>query len=94
MLAFRRATPVLRAAAGTRFLDLPDPVLGFVRGSGEAAHLCLFNLSPTPVSLSQTGVEEQVGPRQSASFTADKVGLGPNGYGFFRVMDGFTLKAG
>lgn len=94
MLAFRRATPVLRAAAGTRFLDLPDPVLGFVRGSGEAAHLCLFNLSPTPVSLSQTGIEEQVGPRQSASFTADRVGLGPNGYGFFRVMDGFTLKAG
>lgn len=94
MLAFRRATPVLRGAAGTRFLDLPDPVLGFVRGAGTDAHLCLFNLSPGSVTLSQTGIEEQTGPRQSAHFAADKVELGPNGYGFFRVMEGFALSAG
>ena len=91
MLAFRRATPVLHGAAGTRFLDLPGPVLGFVRGEGAEAVLCLFNLSPKPVSLPQAGIEEQIGPHQAAGFDRGRVTLGPNGFGFFRVLDGFAL---
>lgn len=47
MLALRRATEDLREG-GTRFLDLPDPILGFVRGEKT---LCLYNLSPEPQSL-------------------------------------------
>ncbi len=91
MLAFRRAMPVLHGAADTRFLALPDPVLGFVRGEGEGAVLCLFNLSPKPVKLGQAGIEEQVGPRQAAGFDRNGVTLGPNGFGFFRVLEGFDL---
>lgn len=93
MLAFRRVTDVLRGAAATRFLDLPDPVLGFVRGEGAAAVLCLFNLSPRSMTLQQTGLEEQVGPHQNLSPKAGKVELGPNAYGFFRIYPGFTLTA-
>ena len=91
MLAFRRAMPVLNGAAPTRFVTLPDPLLGFVRGTGEAAVLCLFNLSPAPATLQQTGLQEQVGPRQAVTL-ADTLELGPNAYGFFRVYSDFTLK--
>jgi alpha-glucosidase len=81
----------LNGAAGTQFLTLPDPVLGFVRGEGAAAVLCLFNLSSKPVGLKQVGIEEQVGPKQAAAFDRSSVTLGPNGFGFFRVLDGFVL---
>jgi alpha-glucosidase len=30
------------------FLDLPDPVLGFVRREGDEAIACLFNMSAEP----------------------------------------------
>jgi alpha-glucosidase len=56
-LAFRKAHTVLREGS-IRFLDLPEPVLGYWRGAGEdeyagegeggAAIACLFNLSAEP----------------------------------------------
>lgn len=93
MLAFRRATDALHGKAATRFLDLPDPVLGFIRGDGADAVLCLFNLSPTTVTLQETGLQAQVGPHQNLTHTAGKLELGPNAYGFFRVGPGFALTA-
>lgn len=42
-LAWRKAHPAL-IGGDIRFLDAPEPVLVFVRGSGEAAILCAFNL--------------------------------------------------
>ena len=43
-LAWRRGQPALRQG-DLRFLDLPEPLLGFVRGQ---AVLALFNLGPEP----------------------------------------------
>ncbi|MBE0555004.1 MAG: alpha glucosidase [Rhodobacteraceae bacterium] len=85
MLAFRRATPALRGAAATRFLDLPDPVLGFVRGTGDEAVVCLFNLSPGSLRLTATGLGDQIGPRQAAALKGGVLELGPNAVAFFRV---------
>lgn len=84
MLAFRRATPALRGAAATRFLDLPDPVLGFVRGTGDEAVVCLFNLSPGSLRLTATGLGDQIGPRQAAALKGGTLELGPNAAAFFR----------
>lgn len=47
MLALRRAEEDLRLGDMV-FLDLPEPVLGFERGAGL---ICLYNLSPAPVSV-------------------------------------------
>jgi len=46
MLAYRKASPALLNGL-TRFTDLPEPLLGFWRGEGEEAVLCIFNLSKT-----------------------------------------------
>ena len=43
-LAYRRAHPVL-AHGGLRALDLPAPLVGFVRFDSAEAVVCLFNLS-------------------------------------------------
>ena len=93
MLAFRRAMPALHGSAASHFLDLPVPVLGLVRGEGAGAVLCLFNLSPQTIRLQQTGLEEQIGPRQNLTVTPGHAELGPNAYGFFRVSPGFALTA-
>jgi alpha-glucosidase len=82
MLAFRKANPAL-TLGDTRFLDLPEPVLGFVRGG---AVLCLFNLSPQAITLRVSGVAAPVGPAQAAAQSADKLTLGPNGYAFLPVQ--------
>ncbi len=75
MLALRRARGDLVGGA-TRFLNLPEPVLGFVRGAGT---LCLFNLSTRAQSLNL----HAAGPTLLAE-AADRAGgsvtLGPNGF--------------
>ncbi len=82
MLAFRRDTPVLRIGK-TRFLDLPDPVLGFLRGDDLA---CIFNLSPTPVTLTVAGLHGLIGgPSLDANLAGDTLTLGPNGVAFART---------
>lgn len=78
MLAFRRATPDL-ITGKTRFLDLPEPILGFQRGDGLA---CYFNLSPKSVTV-QAG-KTLIGPSTEATLRGETLTLGPNGFAFVR----------
>jgi alpha-glucosidase len=83
-IAFRKGSAALRAGK-TRFLDLPEPVLGFVRGEGEGALLCLFNLSPVALTVTVAGVDGPVGPSLHASLQGDRLTLGPNAVAFLLV---------
>ncbi|AZL61181.1 alpha-glucosidase [Tabrizicola piscis] len=85
MLAFRKAS-ALRDGR-TRFLDLGEPLLGFQRGDGAGAILCLFNLSPVTRTVTVQGVGEVTGPSVSALLTEDRLTLGPNGVAFLTVTD-------
>jgi len=78
LLALRRATPALRVGA-SRFLDLPEPLLGFVRGDGAGAVLCLYNLGKLPVSLDLSGAGAIIGPA-NARVVAGQVQLGALGW--------------
>ncbi|MCC7320232.1 MAG: alpha-glucosidase [Rubellimicrobium sp.] len=60
-LAFRRASPALRAGA-VRFLDLPEPVLGIERAQGDGRITALFNLSAQARRLKITGKAALAGP--------------------------------
>jgi len=75
MLAFRRATPDL-ITGKTRFLDLPEPILGFMRGDLA----CYFNLSPKSVTIPAGNT--LIGPSTQASLTGNSLTLGPNGFAF------------
>ena len=50
VIAYRRASVALQGTT-TVFLDLPEPVFAFVRGDGDAALTCVFNLSAEAVAL-------------------------------------------
>jgi alpha-glucosidase len=89
MLAFRKATPAL-VVGDTKFLDLPEPVLGFLRGG---AVLCLFNLSAQAVSLTVSGVAAPDGPSQVAALSGGRLTLGPNGFAFLPVIADVTVAA-
>jgi alpha-glucosidase len=75
MLAVRRGRADLRTG-GTRFLDLPEPVLGMVRGD---ATLCLFNLSPAEQTLALTAAGQTL-IAEAADRAGAQVTLGPNGF--------------
>ena len=75
MLAHRRKTPALWTGR-TRFLDLAEPVLGFLRGPDLA---CVFNLSAQPLMLKVQGQMVDT-PRHAASLTGHTLTLGPNGF--------------
>jgi alpha-glucosidase len=49
-LAWRRTRPVL-ATGAIRFLALPEPLLGFVRGEGRESLTLVFNLGASPAAL-------------------------------------------
>ena len=72
----------------TRFLTLPEPLLGFVRGEGEGALLCLFNLSPVALSVTVAGVAAPVGPSLHAVLEGERLVLGPNAAAFLPVLAG------
>ena len=86
MLAFRRSEPALRTGT-TRFLDVPEPVLAYVRGQGDLAVLCLFNLSPQAVGIIVTGAGAAIGPGDGGP-----VRLGPNGFLFLRAGDKVAVE--
>jgi alpha-glucosidase len=88
MLDFRINTKALRQGR-TRFVDLPDPMLGMCRGDGL---LCLFNLSPSPATLRLTGLGGLVGPCQAADLAGDTLSLGPNGVAFV-ILTGAVAPA-
>ena len=89
MIAFRSTTEALLTGR-TRFFDLPEPVLGFLRGDGL---LCLFNLSPNPVTLAVTGESTRVGPSQAAALQGNMIDLGGNGFAFLTVTGEVTVTA-
>lgn len=84
LLAFRKANRVL-VAGRSRFLDLPEPVLGFVRDLDGEALACVFNLGRAPVSVTVPGAVRLDGPSQAAVLEGEALRLGPNGFGYCRV---------
>ena len=89
-LAFRKGSAALQAGK-TRFLDLHEPVLGFVRGEGAGALLCLFNLSPVAVSLTVAGAAAPTGPSLHAVLQGDRLTLGPNAAAFLPVTGSISV---
>lgn len=87
MLAFRRGTPALMSGA-SRFFDLPEPILGFVRGDAVA---CVFNLSPEACSVRLTDARGIIGVSQDAVLGGDQLALGPNGFAFLDVGPEVTI---
>ncbi len=90
MLAFRRATPALRAGR-TRFLDLAEPLLAFQRGEGAGAVLCLFNLSPVARAVTVSGAGAPLGPSLNAVQDGERLTLGPNAAAFLPVTGPVTV---
>lgn len=84
LLAFRKANRVL-VAGRSRFLDLPEPVLGFERELDGEALTCVFNLGRAPVSVMVPGAVRLDGPSQAAVLEGEALRLGPNGFGYCRV---------
>jgi alpha-glucosidase len=89
MLAHRRQTPALMTGR-TQFLDLPEPVLGFLRGDDLA---CLFNLSAKPVVLTVHGQIADA-PSHAALLKGDKLTLGANGFCHLTPVAGKLSVAG
>ncbi len=79
-LSYRRAHPAL-AGGGLRRLDLPEPLVGFVRHDAAEEVLCLFNLSDGEVPL-PAGLEGAPGV------------LGPFGTAFRAMPAGMTELVG
>jgi alpha-glucosidase len=90
-LAFRKGSTALREGR-TRFLDLGEPLLGFVRGTGEGALLCLFNLSPVARTVNVQGVGLPVGPTHAAHLDGDRLVLGPNAAAFLPVTGPLSVS--
>jgi alpha-glucosidase len=90
-LAFRKGSAALRDGK-IRFLDLDEPVLGFVRGEGKDALLCLFNLSPVARVVSVSGVAGPVGPSLHGVLDGDRLTLGPNAAVFLPVTGVVTVQ--
>lgn len=75
MLALRKSEPDLITGA-MRFLDLPDPLLGFDRGTGFT---CIFNLSVETVSATLSdGLTVELS--QGATLKGKTVKLAANGF--------------
>jgi alpha-glucosidase len=86
MLAFRRAEPALRQGR-TRFLDLAGPVLGFARGNGEGAVLCVFNLSATSQKVNLTDALAVIDPSLGGKLDGKALRLAPHAAVFLRIGD-------
>ena len=77
-IAFRQGSDALKRG-GTRFMDLPEPILGFHREAGDAAVTCLFNLSKEARTIRLSDAAVPVGPRL-ADVDGDRVTLPPSGF--------------
>ena len=81
VLAFRQGAAVLRQGS-TSFVDGPEPVLALHRTRQGETLTCIFNLSPSGVTITLDGAGEMTGPRQGASLAGDRLSLGANGFAF------------
>ena len=72
----------LRTGALT-WLDTPAPVLAFVRGAGQDAVLCVFNLSNEPVGWPLPEGWTEAGDAPGTPLAA--AGLPPFGFAFCRT---------
>jgi alpha-glucosidase len=74
LLSYRRAHPAL-ASGGLEMLDLPEPLIGYVRRDSHEQVLCLFNLSAVPVVVpADAGGPRSLGPYGTA-FVASQSSL-------------------
>lgn len=94
MIAFRKSEPAL-ITGKTRFMDLPEPLFAFARGTGPDGILAVFNLSRIPQVLELAGQGALVGPCLAARLAGQRLSLGPNGSAFFKSIGtggALTLK--
>ena len=80
MIALRRNTPALQQGK-IRFLDLPEPVLGFQRGDSLT---CLFNLSAQPQTVPIECKSEPV-LAEGAGMKTGGITLAPFGFALLRT---------
>ncbi|MCE6969815.1 alpha-glucosidase [Cereibacter sphaeroides] len=84
LLGFRRAEPAL-IRGRSRFFDLPEPVLGFLRTWQDRALACVFNLGPGSVEVGVSGAQDLASPSQAARLEGERLTLGPNGFAYLAV---------
>jgi alpha-glucosidase len=93
-LAWRRTHDAL-VDGDISFFKVSEPVLAF-RRTGEAGNVvCIFNLSPAPVRVTITGLDNGAVPEavsEAAIVARTKLGLGPNGFAFFTEPAGKRLE--
>lgn len=80
VIAFRQKRAALRRGT-TRFLDAPHPVLAFRREAESDRLLCVYNLSPAPVTATLGGRAVLTGP-SAATLTGATLTLPANGFAF------------
>ena len=80
VIAFRKASAPLRHGT-TTFLDLPEPVLGFVRTAGDEALTCVFNLSVDPQAVAVEG-DATVAFGHRATLKGGELHLEGNGFAY------------
>jgi alpha-glucosidase len=75
-------------AGALEFLEVAEPVLGFVRRQGAEAVACLFNLSADPAVASDPALEGAIlldVPGGEADVRGASVGLAPWSAAFLRL---------
>ncbi len=77
-LAFRKANPAL-VTGGMEFLAAGEPLLAFRRTGEGQTLLCLFNLSPEPISATLSG-EGEVLLHEGAERAGKRLALAANGF--------------
>jgi alpha-glucosidase len=84
MIAFRKSQPAL-ISGKTRFVEVAEPVLAYIRQLGDDAVLVVLNLSPKPQALTIKGQAALIGPCLNAGLAADRLTLGPNAAAFLKL---------
>ena len=86
LLGLRRKTAALRHGK-TRFIDMPEPILAFLRVVEGESLLCVYNLSPGVAELTLTGAGAPLDLSRHAHLAEGRLSLGPNAYAFLPVAD-------
>ena len=84
-LAFRRQHDAV-IDGDIAFFKTAEPVLAYRRIAENGNLVCVFNLSPAPLSVTLTGLGDGAGPEplsEGATVKRGKLLLAPNGFAFF-----------